>query len=141
MLIPGLDGRKMSKSYNNEIPFLAEEKALRKKIMSITTDSTPLEEPKELDGTLVGILYALFATPEQYKDLESRLAAGGLGWGHAKDELFGIINESVREIRSRYNELRGDEELLKTTLCKGAEKARAIATPVLERVRNAVGIK
>ena len=141
MLIPGLDGRKMSKSYNNEIPFLAEEKALRKKIMSITTDSTPLEEPKELEGSLVGILYRLFATADQYKDLETRLAAGGLGWGHAKDELFGVINDSVMEIRARYNDIRADEKLLQNTLSAGAEKARAIATPVLQRVRDAVGIR
>ena len=141
MLIPGLYGRKMSKSYRNEIPFLAEEKVLRKKIMSIPTDSTPLEEPKELDGTLVGILFSLLASREQYQDLEKRLASGGLGWGHAKDELFGVINESVREIRGRYNDLRADELLLKQTLEKGAEKAKAIASPVLERVRHAVGIK
>lgn len=141
MIIPGLDGRKMSKSYGNEIAFLCEEKELRKKLMSLKTDSTGLEEPKALKGSLVGDLFTLFGTPSQFADLEGRLAKGGMGWGHAKEELFNVINEHVREIRERYVALRADEPLLRATLAKGAERARAIAGPTIERVRHAVGIR
>ena len=141
MIIPGLDGRKMSKSYNNEIPLFCEEAILRKKVMSIKTDSTPLEEPKILKGTLVGDLYALFGTGQQYEDLSSRLQNGGLGWGHAKEELFVVINEHLRETRARYMELRRDEEALKATLRMGAEKARTIANATLHRVRYALGFR
>lgn len=140
-LIPGLDGRKMSKSYGNEIALLCPEKELRKKLMSLKTDSTPLEEPKTLRGSLVGDLFTLFGSAEQFADLESRLAQGGMGWGHAKEELFGVINEYVRPARDRYNELRGDEGYLRNVLKQGAEKARAIASPTMNRVRHAVGIR
>ena len=141
MIIPGLDGRKMSKSYGNEIPFLCEEKELRKKLMSLKTDSSGLEEPKALRGSLVGDLFALFGKPSQFADLEARLSKGGMGWGHAKEELFHLINEHVRDIRARYVELRANEGLLRATLSKGAEKARAIARPTIDRVRHAVGLR
>jgi tryptophanyl-tRNA synthetase len=140
-LIPGLDGRKMSKSYGNEIALLCPEKELRKKLMSLKTDSTPLEEPKSLRGSLVGDLFSLFGSSEQFADLEARLAKGGMGWGHAKDELFGVINEHVRPARDRYNELRRDEDYLQGVLKRGADKARAIAAPTMNRVRYAVGIR
>jgi tryptophanyl-tRNA synthetase len=141
MLIPGLDGRKMSKSYNNEIPLFCDEKSLRKKLMSLKTDSTPLEEPKELDGSLVGDLYRLFGPADGYTDLKGRLAKGGMGWGHAKEELFEAVNNHVREMRERYVELRKDEAGLKATLAEGAEKARALSNPTLTRVRHAMGIR
>lgn len=139
MSIPGLDGRKMSKSYGNEIPLFTEEKTLKKLVMSIKTDSTPLEEPKTLAGTLVGDLFKLFSTPQEYTDLESRLAKGGLGWGHAKDELFGVINRTVAAPRARYFDLRPDEGTLLKVLDEGAARAFEIAHGVLNRVRNAVG--
>jgi tryptophanyl-tRNA synthetase len=141
MLIPGLDGRKMSKSYNNEIPLFCDEKSLRKKLMSLKTDSTPMEEPKVLDGSLVGDLYKLFATHDQVADLTSRLAKGGMGWGHAKDELFGVINDHVKEMRAQYVELRKDEKNLHSVLAQGAERARVRAQPTLNRVRHAFGIR
>ena len=141
MLIPGIDGRKMSKSYNNEIPLFCSEKELRKRVMSIKTDSTPLEEPKTLDGSIVGDLFTLFGTRDQYADLSSRLAKGGMGWGHAKDELAAVINEHVKEMRGRYTEYRQDEALLRRELAKGAEKAHVIASSTLNRVRHAVGIR
>lgn len=141
MLIPGLDGRKMSKSYNNEIPLFCDEKSLRKKLMSLKTDSTPMEEPKVLDGSLVGDLYKLFATHDQVADLTSRLAKGGMGWGHAKEELFGVINDHVKEMRAQYVELRKDEKNLHGVLAQGAERARVRAQPTLNRVRHAFGIR
>lgn len=141
MTIPGLDGRKMSKSYNNEVPLFCDEKSLRKKLMSLKTDSTGLEEPKTLAGTTVGELFALFATKAQYDDLAARLAKGGMGWGHAKDELFVVINDHVKEMRDRYNEYRKDEALLRKELAKGAEKAQAVASQTIARVRHAVGLR
>jgi tryptophanyl-tRNA synthetase len=141
MTIPGLDGRKMSKSYNNEVPLFCDEKSLRKKLMSLKTDSTGLEEPKTLAGSTVGELFSLFATKDQYDDLAARLAKGGMGWGHAKDELFVAINEHVKEMRDRYNEYRKDESLLRKELAKGAEKAQAVASKTIERVRHAVGLR
>lgn len=141
MTIPGLDGRKMSKSYGNEIALFGDEKSLKKAILSIKTDSTPLEAPKVLQGTLISDLYSLFATPAQYGDLEKRLASGGMGWGHAKEELFQVINDHVKEPRARYVKLRADEKALSAVLDDGAQRAFEIAQPVLNRVRNAVGFR
>ena len=141
MIIPGLDGQKMSKSYNNEVPLFCDEKTLRKKIMSIKTDSTALEEPKTLKGSLVGDLYTYFGSDAQFDDLAGRLQRGGLGWGHAKEELFQVINEHIQEKRDRYNEFRKDEALLQKELKKGAEKAKALALPTLSRVRHALGFR
>jgi tryptophanyl-tRNA synthetase len=141
MIIPGLDGQKMSKSYNNEVPLFCDEKTLRKKIMSIKTDSTALEEPKILKGSLVGDLYTYFGSAAQFDDLAGRLQNGGLGWGHAKEELFQVINEHIQEKRDRYNDFRKDEALLRKELKKGAEKAKALALPTLSRVRHALGFR
>ncbi|MCB0309996.1 MAG: tryptophan--tRNA ligase [Bdellovibrionales bacterium] len=139
MSIPGLDGRKMSKSYNNEIPLFIDESALRKKIMSIKTDSSDVNDVKELDDSLVGQLFGYFASKEQYADLRNRLAAGGLGWGHAKQELFEAVNTELRDARERFYELRRDDVALHKVLRDGAERAFEIALPVLNRVRKAVG--
>ena len=139
MSVPGLDGRKMSKSYGNEIPIFLEEKGLRKLIMSLKTDSTGLEEPKSLDGTLLGDLFRLFASPDQYTDLSDRLQKGGMGWGHAKDELFQVINSHFAEPRERYHALRKDKPYLEKVLATGADQAYEIGVKVLNRVRSAVG--
>lgn len=141
MTIPGLDGRKMSKSYDNVIPLFCDEKSLRKTVLAIKTDSTALEAPKVLKGTLISDLFALFASKERYEDLDKRLAAGGLGWGHAKDELFQAINDHVKEPRERYTKLRADENMLSKVLDDGARRAFKIAEPVLNRVREAVGFR
>ncbi|RIL08274.1 MAG: tryptophan--tRNA ligase [Proteobacteria bacterium] len=139
MAIPGLDGRKMSKSYNNEIPVFAGEDELKKLIMSIKTDSTPLESPKELKGSLIGELLPLFATEQQVSDLSARLAKGGMGWGHAKQELFEVINTYLSEPRRRYGELRKDERKLEAVLNEGATRAYEIARRVIDRVRTTIG--
>lgn len=140
MIIPGLDGQKMSKRYGNTIPLIATAKQTRKKIMAIATDSSALEDPKSMKNTPLGDLFALFATDAQWQDLESRLQAGGLGWGHAKDELAELVNSELAAGRERYAELRADEAGLREILREGADKARAISTPVLQRVRTAAGI-
>ncbi len=141
MTIPGLDGRKMSKSYNNEIPLFCDEKTLEKKIMSIKTDSTPLEAPKELSGSLVGELFSLFAEQSQYSDLKDRMAKGGMGWGHAKAELFQIINSHLKDFRTEYDKLRADEDNLIKVLNNGAKRAQEIATIQLNLIRSELGFK
>lgn len=141
MVIPGLDGRKMSKSYDNTIPLFCEEKELRKLLLSIKTDSTPLEAPKVLRGSLLADLYQLFGSNDQFVDLEKRLAAGGLGWGHAKDELFQVINATLSEPRKIYKEIRKDEALIERFLDEGAAKAFAVGETVLNRVRKASGFR
>ena len=140
MIIPGLDGRKMSKSYDNTIPLFASPKAVRKKVMSLVTDSTPLEEPKKLDGTSVGELFQHFASTDEYQDLKERLAAGGLGWGHAKDELYQAMEGVLAEPRKTFENIRGDENMLGKILSAGRERALAISGPILEKVRSAVGL-
>jgi tryptophanyl-tRNA synthetase len=140
MTVPGLDGRKMSKSYNNEIPLFADEETLRKRVMSLKTDSTPIDSPKSLKNTLLGDLFSLFATEAQWADLEKRLNTTRMGWGHAKEELFQAINNEVKAPRQRYRELRQDEPRLRAILADGAQRAYAIGQPVLERVRRTVGV-
>jgi tryptophanyl-tRNA synthetase len=141
MTVPGLDGRKMSKSYGNEIALFLSEKELRKKVLSLKTDSTALEDPKVLKGSLLGDLFALFASEEQYRDLEERLSRGGLGWGHAKDELFQRIDEEIRAPRATYHQIREDTESLEKIMLEGSEKARVIGLKVLDRVRDVVGLR
>jgi len=141
MTIPGLDGRKMSKSYGNEIALFSNEKQLKQQVMSITTDSTPLEAPKELDGSLLGDLFKLFGSDQQYGELQRKLAAGGYGWGHAKQDLLEVIVSELGAARKSYTEIRKDEAELERTLEKGKEKALGIAVPVLNRLRNAVGFR
>ena len=139
MIIPGTDGQKMSKRYGNIIPLFASEKAMRKKVLGITTDSSEMDDPKEINDTLFGQYFALFSTPEQYEDLRGRMLKGGLGWGHAKDELFQLINDQLKDSREKFNELRADEDALWKILEDGAKRAFAIGQPVLDRVRAAVG--
>lgn len=139
MVIPGLDGQKMSKSYNNVIPLWAKESDLRKKILSLKTDSTALEQPKQIDGTTLGLYYKLFASPDQYSDLSTRLAAGGLGWGHAKQELFEQVNSKLAPARKEYYKLREDEPKLRSVLASGAERAKNKATERLSSLRKRLG--
>lgn len=141
MSIPGLDGRKMSKSYGNEIPVFADRQELERLIMAIKTDSTPLEAPKVLSGSIIGGLFAPLASQEEFEKLERRLAAGGLGWGHAKQELIELLNRRLEEPRQRYGELRKDEKHLRSVLDEGAERAFEIGQSVLNRIRHVVGYR
>lgn len=139
-VVPGLDGRKMSKSYDNTIPLLAPAKPLRKAVMKIVTDSTPPEAPKDPDKSLIMDLYKHFAKPEQVAELRARFQAG-IGWGDAKGALADVIESTVAEPRKIYDELMADRARLDKLLAQGAEKARAYAGPVLARVREAIGIR
>lgn len=139
-VVPGLDGQKMSKSYNNTIEIFAEEKVLRKRIMSIVTDPTPVEAPKNPDTDTVFALYRLFATPEEIADLDRRYREGGTGYAVAKEMLFEKVNRVFTPYRERRRELEGQREFVEQVLADGADKARAIASRTLRKVRRKTGL-
>lgn len=139
MTIPGTDGQKMSKSYGNFIDIYLDEKALRKVVMSIKTDSTPLEEPKNTEGDTVFRLYSLLATAEQTAELKRLYEGGNFGYGTAKQMLFEKILERFGSARERYAELMAHPEEIEKQLAYGAAKARAIAVPVLKRITQLTG--
>ncbi|OWQ43801.1 tryptophan--tRNA ligase [Roseateles noduli] len=140
-LLPGLDGRKMSKSYDNSIPlFEGGEKALRDAISKIVTDSRLPGEPKETEGSHLVQIYDAFATPAQRQSFREALH-GGLGWGAAKDQLFALINAEIGPMRERYDALMANPEKIEEILMAGAAKARAIAGPLLAQAREAVGLR
>ena len=139
-LVPGTDGRKMSKSYGNTIPLWSTKKQLRKSMMRIVTDSLGLDDPKDPDTCNVFALYKLFATEDQQADLAGRYRAGGLGYGHAKQELFEVVEGRLAQPRKAYQEWMAHPERIEEVLDAGATKARAAATVVLDRVRHAVGL-
>ncbi len=139
MIIPGTDGQKMSKSYNNFIDIFLTDKKLRKQIMGIQTDSTLLEEPKDADNCNVFKLYKLLATEDQSLELKGRYEAGNFGYGHAKQELFELICDKYKTEREKFNYLMENKNILDEDLAKGAEKARVIAREVLQRVRKNIG--
>lgn len=141
MTIPGLDGQKMSKSYNNVIPVFGKEADLKKAVMSIVTDSTPVEAPKSMKGTLLGSFFEVCASKDTRDDIESKLKAGNFGWGHAKLALFELLNEMLSPARKEYESLRADEKKLETILLEGRDKAKSVASKVLGRVREAAGFR
>ena len=138
--VPGTDGEKMSKSYGNTIDVFEPEKKLRKKIMAIKTDSTPVEAPKNPDTCSVFTLYKLFATPEQQAALAERYRAGGMGYGEAKQALFEAANAHFAPARARREELVSNLDQVKDILADGARRARAKGQEVLERAANACGL-
>ena len=137
--VPGTDGEKMSKSKNNIIDVFLAEKKLRKQIMGIKTDSTPLEDPKDPEDCNVFALYSLLANPNQTEALKQQYLAGGMGYGHAKQALFELILETFEEPRKRYDYYQANPAEVTIALTKGAKKAREIAHEVLLRVRNKIG--
>ncbi len=139
-VLQGLDGRKMSKSYNNTIPLFLPEKKLKKHINKIKTNLLEPGEPKDPDTSTVFQVWQAFATAEQTADMRKAFAEG-IAWGEAKKQLFELINEQLKEPRERYEELMADGQQMERLLLKGAEKARAYATPFLKELRQAVGIK
>ncbi|MBQ0943042.1 tryptophan--tRNA ligase [Ideonella sp. 4Y16] len=140
-LLPGLDGRKMSKSYDNVIPlFEGGEKALRDAIARIVTDSRLPGEPKEPEGTALIQIFDAFATPEERAAFRAELRAG-LAWGEAKQRLFEQINRQIAPMRARYDALMAEPEKIEAILQAGAAKARAIARPLLDELRHAVGLR
>ena len=114
---------------------------LKKMIMKIVSDSTPVEEPKDPDSSAIFTLYKLWATPAQREDFAARLRQGGMGWGTAKTELFELMNAHLSPIRERYRAILEDRAAIESILADGAAKARTIATATMERLRKAIGIR
>lgn len=139
MTVPGTDGQKMSKSYGNTIDIFLPDKALRKQIMSIVTDSTPVEAPKEPNKDNVFALYALLADPSDVKRMRDNYLNGNYGYGQAKQALFDLIVTKYAEERKTFNHYYENPQLLEEKLQHGEEKARVIARSVLERVRKKLG--
>ena len=139
-VVPGLDGRKMSKSYGNTIPLFIPEKQLRKLIMRIVTNSQSVEEPKDPETSQIYLLYRLFASADEQEDLAKRYRQGGMGWGEAKEALFQAVNRALSPLRARFEEIIADPDSLDGVLARGAERARPIAAATLRRFRKAAGI-
>jgi tryptophanyl-tRNA synthetase len=137
----GLDGQKMSKSHNNTIGLFEEEKALRKKVMGITTDSQPVEAPKDPATSSIVALYRLFASADDVATMEAQFRAGGIGYGDFKKRLFGAIWETFEPFRARRAALEADPTTVDTVLAEGAARARAVALPTIDRVRRAMGLR
>jgi|SRR5579872_6686064 len=139
--VPGTDGEKMSKSYGNTIDLFEPEKTLRKKIMSIKTDSTPVEAPKNPETCNIFTLYKLFASPEQQAALARRYRAGGMGYGEAKEALFEIALAHFAPARRKREELAADPVAIDEILRDGTRRARAKGAEVLDRARKACGLR
>lgn len=139
--VPGTDGQKMSKSYGNIIDVFAPEKALKKQVMKVVTDSLGLDDPKDPDSCNVFALYSLLADQGQLAEMRENYRNGGFGYGHAKLALFELILERFKNERTEFTRLMEDTNALEEELKKGAEKARAASTPVLQRVRRSLGFK
>jgi len=139
MTIPGTDGQKMSKSYGNVIDIFLPEKELRKQIMSIKTDSTPMEAPKNPDTDHVFALYRLLASDDQIAEMRKKYEGGNYGYGHAKQEFFELILQRFEKERIAYQNFINHPEELEKKLKVGEEKARVVAHEVLSRVRTKLG--
>ena len=135
----GTDGAKMSKSKNNTINVFLPEKKLRKQVMGIATDSTPLEAPKDPDSCTVFALYALIADSADVTEMRKKYQSGGFGYGHAKQALYEAILERFSDARTTFDDFMANPEALEAQLQKGAVKARGVAQEVLQRVRKNLG--
>ncbi|EAZ83111.1 tryptophan--tRNA ligase [Algoriphagus machipongonensis] len=139
--IPGTDGQKMSKSYNNFIDIFLPEKALKKNVNSIVTDSTPLEEPKDPDVCNVYKLYSLIATEEQTQQLRAKYLGGNYGYGHAKKEFMQLILDKYSKERELFNYYMEHPEEIERKLAAGEEKAKSVGEPILEKIRTKLGFR
>ena len=139
-VVPGLDGQKMSKSYGNTIALFEEEKALKKKIMGIPTDSTPVEAPKATENSAILNLYRLFATDDEYNTMVADFQRGGTGYGDFKKRLLAKTWDYFAAAREKRAEIVADKNYVDEVLAAGAQKARAVARQTMDRVRAAVGL-
>ncbi len=140
-IVPGLDGQKMSKSYNNTVPLTGGQKALRKSIMKIVTDSAAVEDKKQTEGSTIIALYKLFANEEQMQQMLTDHEAGGFGYGDFKQRVFDAYWEHFAPVRQKREELENNLDYVNEVIASGAENARKEATKVLDRVRSAVGLR
>ena len=140
MTIPGIDGKKMSKSYNNVIPIFAPSNEILKRVKRIVTDSKRPEEPKDPDACHIFAIYQHFADADAVAAKRKLYLEGGLAYGAMKQELFELLEATFSDKRDRYNDLMDNTDALDRILADGAEKARAIAIPILAKVRKAIGV-
>src|SRR6266404_6029701 len=140
-VVPGLDGQKMSKSYGNNIDIFGDEKEMRKRVMSIVTDSTPVEAPKDPERSTIVQLYALFASKDELANMREKFKKGGTGYGDFKKELFEKMWEYFAPMRKRREEILRDKGYLDNVLTRGAKRANEVAGQVMQRVRKAVGLR
>ncbi|WP_018970228.1 tryptophan--tRNA ligase [Rubritalea marina] len=140
-VVPGIDGQKMSKSYENTIPLTGGKKAIRKNIMRIVTDSTPVEDPKPTDGSNVIALYKLFADETAVNQMIAEHEAGGFGYGHFKQTLFDAYWDKFESVRAKREELENNLDYIQEVIKHGADRAREESAKVLDRVRHAVGLR
>jgi tryptophanyl-tRNA synthetase len=139
--VPGIDGQKMSKSYGNNLDIFGDEKETRKRVMSIVTDSTPVEAPKDPERSTIVQLYSLFASKDEVDNLRDRFKKGGTGYGDFKKQLFEKLWEYFAPMRQRREQLLRDKSYIDNVLAKGAQRANEIADQVMARVRKAVGLR
>lgn len=139
MVVPGTDGRKMSKSYGNHLDIFLPEKQLRKRVMTIVTDSKGLDDPKDPDTCNIFALYKLLATESQQTEMRANYAGTGYGYGHAKQALFELIMEEFAEERAAFDRIMQEPSEIESALQKGAEKARPIAQGVLDKLKSELG--
>ncbi|MBN2210133.1 MAG: tryptophan--tRNA ligase [Sedimentisphaerales bacterium] len=139
-VVPGLDGRKMSKSYGNTLELFEPAGAMKKKVMRIQTDSTPVEQPKDPDKCILFALLTLVASEEELAEWRERYTQGGMGYGEVKKRLVELLNELLDPFRARYEELVKDPDYVEDVLRSGGQKARAIGQELMEKVRSATGI-
>ena len=140
-VVPGVDGRKMSKSYGNTIEIFEPEASVRKKIMRIVTDSLPVEEPKNPDKCNVFALLKLVASSDELNEWENKYRRGGLGYGQAKKRLAELMIDYFKPFRQKRAELENDMDYVKEVLANGAERAKAVAGETLEKARQAIGLR
>jgi tryptophanyl-tRNA synthetase len=140
-VVPGIDGQKMSKSYGNTIDIFGHEKETRKQVMSIVTDSTPVEAPKDPDVSTIFQLFSLVGSADEVAEMRSAFKKGGNGYGEFKKQLFGRLWEFFAPMRKRREEILAQPETIDSVLARGAERANAIANGVMSRVREAVGLR
>ena len=139
MYVPGTDGGKMSKSKNNIIDVFLPEKQLRKQVMGIATDSTPLEDPKDSQSCTVFSLYRMIAEVSEVKQMRLQYESGGFGYGHAKQALYEVLLDKFASARSQFDKLMDEPQQMDLVLEQGAQKAQEIAEDVLSRVRSRLG--
>src|SRR3984893_9203446 len=140
-IVPGIDGQKMSKSYGNTIDIFGDEKEMRKRVMSIVTDSSPVEAPKDPPRSTITQLYSLFASKDEVADMHARFKKGGTGYGDFKKQLFEKLWEHFAPMRKRREEILADKLYIDNVLVRGARRANEIADDVMPRVRAAVGLR
>ena len=139
--VPGIDGQKMSKSYGNNIDIFGDEKEMRKRVMSIVTDSTPVDAPKDPATSTIFKLYSLTASKDEIADMREKFLKGGTGYGDFKKQLFEKLWEYFAPMRKRREEILGHKSYIDDVLVRGAKRANKIADQVMQRVRKAVGLR